>query len=289
MTRPFRVLAWVAAVATYLLIVVGGIVRITGSGMGCGDHWPLCNGHLFPPLDDIATVIEWTHRLLAAVVSIPVVALAVYAWWLRKAPSADRHPPSVAAYWALGLLIPQALLGAVTVKLELPHWTVVLHFMTAMTMLAALLVAAVGEPQGTDGGRRMADGSARAALVLGFAVVFLGALTAKLGAAPACAGFPLCNGQIWPTTGGLAQLHWIHRLFAYLFALHVIGWAIRRPGGSRVVLGLVLLQVIVAAGMVSSGFPPALQALHVAVGVALWGALVIVNTRSVVTPSLAAA
>src|SRR5688572_8663985 len=134
MTRRYMLLAWTAAVCTYLLIVVGAIVRITGSGMGCGDHWPLCNGHLFPPLDDIATVIEWTHRLLAAVVSIPVAALAVYAWWLRRTPSADRRPPSVAAYWALGLLIPQALLGAITVKLELPHWTVVLHFMMANVM-----------------------------------------------------------------------------------------------------------------------------------------------------------
>lgn len=275
MTRQFKILAWVAATATYLLIVVGAIVRITGSGMGCGDHWPLCNGHLFPPLDDIATVIEWTHRLLAAVVSVPVVALAAYAWWLRRkgVGSGEWAAPSTAAYWALGLLIPQALLGAVTVKLELPHWTVVLHFMTALTMLAALLIAALGRPLSGH------DRSARAALVMGFVVIVMGALTAKLGAGPSCNGFPLCNGQLWPTTGALATIHWVHRLVAYLLALHVIGWALRRPGPSRVVLGFVLLQVIVAAGMVSMGFPPALQALHAAVGVALWAALVIVNTR----------
>jgi heme A synthase len=282
MTRPFRILAWVAATATYLLIVVGAIVRITGSGMGCGDHWPLCNGHLFPPLDDIATVIEWTHRLLAAIVSFPVFLLAVYAWWLRRAPSAFRRspessgpPPSTAAYWALGLLIPQALLGAITVKLELPHWTVVLHFMMANLMFAALLIAAVGRPLGTE------DRAARAALGMGFVVLLLGALTAKLGAAGACVGFPLCNGQVWPTSGGLATLHWVHRLFAYAFALHVIGWAIRRKATAPVVmLGLVLLQVVVAAGMVSMGFPPGMQALHAAVGVAVWAGLVLVNTTS---------
>src|SRR5260221_14035201 len=66
MTRRYTLLAWTAAAATYLLIVLGAVVRITGSGLGCGDHWPLCNGHLFPPLDDIGTVIEWSHRLGAA-------------------------------------------------------------------------------------------------------------------------------------------------------------------------------------------------------------------------------
>src|SRR3989441_12078738 len=102
MPRRFLTLAWAAAVCTYLLIVLGAVVRITGSGLGCGDHWPLCNGHLFPPLNDIPTVIEWSHRLVAALLSILVFALVVLDW--RRA--------SVAA----GLLILQVLLGAVTVK-----------------------------------------------------------------------------------------------------------------------------------------------------------------------------
>ena len=83
MTRRFVQLAWAAAVATYLLIILGAIVRITGSGMGCGDHWPLCNGSLLPPLD-LPTMIEYGHRLAAAAVSVLVVALAVYAWWLQR-------------------------------------------------------------------------------------------------------------------------------------------------------------------------------------------------------------
>jgi len=134
MNRRYQTLAWVAAIATYLLIVFGAIVRITGSGMGCGDHWPLCNGHLFPPLSDPTTVIEWLHRLIAAVISVPIALTAFFAWRLRK--SGAPNAPSTAAYWAFGLLIPQALLGAITVKLELPAWTVIIHFMTANIMLA---------------------------------------------------------------------------------------------------------------------------------------------------------
>src|SRR5438876_288860 len=64
MTRAFTRLAWTAAGFTYLLIILGAIVRITGSGMGCGEHWPLCNGKLLPPLD-LPTLIEYTHRLVA--------------------------------------------------------------------------------------------------------------------------------------------------------------------------------------------------------------------------------
>jgi heme A synthase len=289
MTRRFRVLAWVAAAATYLLIVFGAIVRITGSGMGCGDDWPLCNGHVLPPFDDLATVIEWGHRQLAVVVSVLVFAVAAYAWWIRRGEGSPKgrdgergvpggtHVPSVAAYWAVGLLVIQVLLGAITVKLELPHWTVVLHLATAMLLLATLLLAAVGRLPSAS----TRDRAAVAALAIGFVTVLLGGMTAKMGAAGACSGFPLCSGQLWPTGGGLQQLHWVHRLLAYALTLHVIGWAIRAKAvGPWAILGLVSLQVVVAAGMVMGGLPPAMQALHVAVGTAVWGALVIVGTTS---------
>src|SRR5437016_498617 len=83
MTRSFTRLAWTAATFTYLLIILGAIVRITGSGLGCGEHWPLCNGRLLPPLD-LPTMIEYGPRLAAAAVSGLVTALAAYAWCLRR-------------------------------------------------------------------------------------------------------------------------------------------------------------------------------------------------------------
>src|SRR5256885_16646905 len=67
MTRSVTRLAWSAAACTYLLIILGAIVRISGSGLGCGEHWPLCNGKLLPPLD-LPTIIEYGHRLVAAAV-----------------------------------------------------------------------------------------------------------------------------------------------------------------------------------------------------------------------------
>src|SRR5437867_808526 len=162
MSPRFTRLAWLTAVCTYLLIVLGAIVRITGSGMGCGDHWPLCNGRLFPSLGDLGMLIEWSHRLIAALVSVLVFGLATYAWWLRPSIALDRQ--GLAAYAALGLLALQVALGAVTVKLALPPWTVILHLGTAMLLLATLIVAARGLRL-TPGSPRLRAGSVRAGLV----------------------------------------------------------------------------------------------------------------------------
>ena len=288
MTRRFARLAWAAAACTYLLIILGAIVRITGSGMGCGDHWPLCNGRLLPPLD-LPTLIEYAHRLVAALVTILVVATAGYAWSLRRdagsrmrdtlnGPIVYRpRPPSTAldrrgawAYLALALLLVQVGLGAVTVKLALPPWTVILHLGTAMLLLAALIVAAQGS--------RLTPGlrPGLVALALGFATVLFGALTANLGAASACLGFPLCNGQLTPDGNSLQHVHWTHRLLAYTLFAYTLWWA-ARTGGRRAwgVVALVVLQIAAGAVMVLLVLPPPVQAAHVAVGAAVWAALVL--------------
>src|SRR6059036_1800927 len=264
MTRRFTRLAWTAATFTYLLIILGAIVRITGSGLGCGEHWPLCNGKLLPPLD-VPTMIEYAHRLVAAAVSVLVAGLAGYASWLRRrAGSGDRYLPGIAPYVALALLVAQVVLGAVTVKLRLPPWTVILHLGTAMLLLATLIVIAKGT---TDAPRSPGLRPGLVALVLGFVTVLFGALTANLGAATACLGFPLCNGQLVPAGNYLQYVHWGHRLlgFALLGTLVWWAWRTRRPGAWGVV-ALVTLQVAVAAAMVLLALPPPgpLQAAHVA-------------------------
>jgi heme a synthase len=278
MTRRYTLLARAAAAATYLLIVLGAVVRITGSGMGCGDHWPLCNGHLFPPIDDVGTVIEWSHRLVAALVSALVVGLALYAW---RATDPGRQPgvPGVsrvprAPLVALGLLVLQIALGAITVKLELPPWTVILHLGTAMVLLATLLVAArdpVGVPHRPPLSWPL--------LSLAFITVLFGALTANLGAAAACSGFPLCNGEFWPSGGELAVVQWVHRLLAYSLAAGAIAVAVKaKRRGAWGVVVLVVMQIALGAATVLLGLPPVLQAAHVALGAAVWAGLVL-STR----------
>src|SRR5437870_6928474 len=279
MTRRFTRLAWTAATFTYLLIILGAIVRITGSGLGCGEHWPLCNGKLLPPLD-LPTMIEYGHRLAAAAVSGLVTALAAYAWWLRQGAGSpkgvpdgprERYTPDRTAYVALGLLVVQVLLGAVTVKLSLPPWTVILHLGTAMLLLATLMVAAKVTP-----GTARPSRTGLWALTLGLVTILFGSLTANLRAATACLGFPLCNSQVVPAGNYLQHVHWVHRLLAYTLFGYVWWWALRsKKRGAWYAVALVTVQVAVAAAMVLLALPPLLQAAHVAVGAAVWGGLVL--------------
>lgn len=232
--RRWGRLALVSAVTAWLLVVLGGWVRITGSGMGCGPDWPLCHGRLIP-LMDLPTFLEWSHRVVAAVLGVMVAAAGVMAWWPGRGEGWRGIRRLSAA--ALVLLAVQVMLGAVTVWLELPPSTVVLHLGTAMALLAVLLVGATLAVAGPR--VRLPDGAARTGWLgagAGFAVVLLGALVANLGAAPACQGFPLCNGTVLPGGGWRIQLHWLHRLSAYALA----AWCLwlprhvrrRRPGDS---------------------------------------------------------
>ena len=281
MTRRVRVLAWAAAACTYFLIVLGAVVRITGSGLGCGEHWPRCHGRWFPPLNDIGTLIEWNHRLAAFLVSVLVVALAAYTWVLRRRPPSTAldgpRPPSEAAYTALALLAIQVGLGAVVVKLSLPAWTVVLHLGTAMLLLATLLVIAGSERMGSVA-RSFSPGwrPGLVILALGFVTVLFGALTANLGAASACLGFPLCNGQVIPAGNYLQGIHWGHRLLGFGLLGSLAWWAWRtRRSWPTAALALAVAQVGVAAAMVLLALPRGLQVAHAALGTALWAALVL--------------
>src|ERR671919_26349 len=111
----FRRLATSSMIATLLLVAVGGLVRATGSGLGCGDDWPGCNGKLLPVLDARPVVIEYSHRLLAMVVSILVVAMVIAAFRER------RHRPALVKLCgaSLVMVVLQAFLGRVVVEGEL--------------------------------------------------------------------------------------------------------------------------------------------------------------------------
>src|SRR5213596_299319 len=105
MTRRFTRLAWAAAACTYLLIVLGAVVRITGSGLGCGEHWPRCHGRWFPPLNDIGTLIEWNHRLFAGLVTVLVAAVAALAWWESRDAGCGMGPTARPPRSARGRLV----------------------------------------------------------------------------------------------------------------------------------------------------------------------------------------
>ncbi|HJR49738.1 MAG TPA: heme o synthase [Gemmatimonadales bacterium] len=293
-SRLLRRLAWAGSGFTLGLIVLGGIVRITGSGMGCGDHWPRCDGEWFPPLD-LPTLIESSHRWAAALVSILVFAVAAVALRRHRSEPALRDPALVAAL----LLVVQVLLCAVTVKLVLPPWVVITHFANAMLLLAALLVVALrATPQapGALAGDRHGDhGLVLATVALGFVLILFGAQVANFDAGLLCLGFPLCNGSALPPEGDLARLHWSHRVLALGFLI-VLGVLVSRLNRSRspetaavrrwaaTVLGATLVQIAVAAAMILHLLPTGLRALHLLVGAVIWAALVVLAFHSARTP-----
>jgi heme A synthase len=286
-----RRLGYTALLLGFAQVVFGAIVRITGSGMGCGDDWPKCLGHWFPPLDRIDLIIEWTHRLMASALMVVLLALVVAAW-LRRDEAGVGGPRGVLrpAMLAGTLGVAAALLGAVTVFLELNPAIVVIHLVLAMTLLATLIVGVVRAGGFGGGAIEPGFGSAKtargamAAAGLAAAVLLLGALTANLpGAAPACQGFPLCNGSLAPS-GGPAHVHMTHRILAFLLFFHLIGLAIvtqRRVEhalvvrSARVALSLVIIQIAIAAALVEMFLPATLQSLHQAVGTLVWIAIVL--------------
>jgi cytochrome c oxidase assembly protein subunit 15 len=282
-----RRLGLLALVLGFAQVVFGAIVRITGSGMGCGDHWPDCYGSFTPVNGGSNLLVEISHRYGAAALSFAIGALVVTAWLKRREPGVG-GPGGVfrASLLAIVLVVVAALFGAVTVKLELQAWVVVTHLAIAMSLLAVLVVVVVRA--GGLGALATAERSARtlrggiAAVGLTFLALVLGALTANTPGAPlSCQGFPLCReiGE----SGAPLVIQVTHRVIAFLLLGHLIGLAIgtrkrAEPRPLRVAawtaLGIVTLQIVVAAAMVEMHLPASLQSIHQAIGTALWIAVV---------------
>ncbi|MEX2178409.1 MAG: COX15/CtaA family protein [Gemmatimonadaceae bacterium] len=287
MTTLARISA-ASVVLTYLHLVFGGIVRITGSGMGCGDHWPRCNGRWIPPLDNPLVMIEWTHRLLALLVILTIGWLAFAVWTRRAEPGVAGHRGVLRpAVIGLALVITVALLGMVTVKLGNPTIATVAHWTLALALLAVLTAAAVragafgGDAARREGGSARTMRSLGAGAAIAFVAVVLGGIVAKFpGAAVACPGFPLCGDTPADVPAGASHIQLTHRVFAYFLFFHAIMAAIaigRRAGESRVVrrmataaAALVVLQLALGAGMVMSVMPAVLRSAHQAVGIGVW-------------------
>jgi heme A synthase len=271
-------------------VVFGAIVRISGSGMGCGDHWPKCQGHWFPPLDRTDLIIEVTHRYFAATLSLAILVLLAVALFRRRDSGVGGQGGVLrAAVLATGLVVVAALFGAVTVKLELANkWVIVTHLAIAMTLLAVLVSAtmragglgASSAAVGTTSARTWR--SARAAVGLTFLVLVMGAFTAHVpGANSSCAGFPLCRGSLMPEP--IQHIQFMHRVLAFLLFFHLLFLAIgavRRDEPRPVVraawtaFAAVVTQLGVAAALVELQLPAILRSLHEAVGTLVWVSVV---------------
>jgi heme a synthase len=294
-----RRLGYLALLVGFAQVVFGAIVRITGSGMGCGDHWPDCYGSFTPAHNGPTLLVEISHRYGAAALSLTIIALVAAAWLKRNEPGVS-GPGGVLrpSLLAILLVIVAALFGAVTVKMALNPFVVVTHLAIAMSLLAALVVVVVragGLGSGTVPARyERTLRSSRAAAGLTFLILVLGALTANTpGAAVACQGFPWCKEVT--VSGAPLYIQVTHRIIAFLLVGHLIGIflgarkraetrAVRYAAGAA--LGIVILQILVGAAMVDMHLPPPLRSLHQAVGTALWISVVTLATLAAGTRGL---
>lgn len=295
--QSLRRLSLVALVLAFAQIVFGAIVRITGSGMGCGDHWPKCNGAWFPPHDRVDLIIEISHRYIALALSIVIVALLIAAFTRRQEPGGGGdggvlRPASIAAV----LVVVAALLGAVTVKMALNPFIIAAHLTIAMSLLATLAVAlsragGLGAAADLTGATPRTFRAARIAVGLTIATLIMGALTANVpDAAISCGGFPWCRSVNAGGTPLIIQI--VHRVIAFLLFGHL--WGIAAAVGkrrepriivltARVAFFAAVAQVLVAAAMIEMHFPPVLRSLHQAMGTFVWLAVValaIVSARA---------
>jgi heme A synthase len=290
--RVVRALAVLATAATFLLIAVGGLVRATGSGLGC-TGWPKCTANSFLPPLEYHALIEYSHRFLAFIDVVLIGALAVGAARRRR-----RAPPVfTAASLAVGLVLVQAVLGGVVVHGELAALLVSAHLGTALVLAGTLVVATVAafsareEPRpGPPGDAPVAPdpGFARFAwLVAGaaLALILVGATVRAEGAGLAFPDWPLMDGEVVPEISSLRPaLHFAHRALALGVGVlvAVLAWRGRRirahsPGAfvlARLAAGLFLSQALIGAAAVWSRLAPVAIVAHVAVSSLTWGALV---------------
>ena len=279
--------SWFVLFFNVVVILLGARVRATGSGAGCGQSWPTCQGELVPSLEG-ATAVEFTHRLMSGLALILVVVLAI---WVRR-NVAPGQPARMGAVLGLIAIVGEALIGAMIVLAE---WvaddvsvaravSVPLHLVNTLFLLAALTLTAFW----VGGGRRLdfksQPGVTKAAFAGGLALI----LIAASGAVTALADtlFPGEGIEADFSAGAhfLTRLRVIHPILAVISA--GLGWwfsgrgELPRTRSARALPILVGLMLISGAVNVLLGVPVWMQLLHLALADALWIAYVLTSAQA---------
>ena len=272
----YRALVYITLALSFLVVVWGGVVRVSGSGLGCPD-WPLCHGQFLPGLDT-ATRIEWFHRFLGVAGGLSLAALVAVTIVSHRVQR--RVLTLVVASGVLYVL--QAVLGGVVVLLELPSTAVTAHLANAEVLLAVLTVLAVEIhwPALAARGRGAPWTALLLAAAVGtFVLMLTGAYVRGADASTACTTWPLCDDGAFPTFG-VAAVHMAHRWVAAVVGVVLLAacwqaWRHRReaPGLGALAISTAVAfvaQIAVGAANPLSGFSPWALGAHPALASLVW-------------------
>ncbi len=281
--------AWGVLLYLVLVIVYGAWVRVTGSGAGCGEHWPTCHGELLPRSPATQTVIEFTHRVTSGLLGPLVIGLVVWAWRARQ-PKAVVRMSVVTALWvvfeaALGAGL--VLKGLVASDASLARAVVVgLHLVNTLILVAAAALTAYwGGGHGRPGLPAM-RGPVAIALVLMVLVGLTGAITAlgdTLFPVSERASLHHIRAELASGQHFLLQLRVVHPAVAVLAGAYVL-WVARRCERSLSGAGrkagawtywFTLVQLGAGVVNIALGAPGWLQLLHLLLAQGVWIALVL--------------
>ena len=273
-----RVLAVATLVSTVGLIVLGSAVRVTNSGMGC-KGWPLCTGSQ-GSISSFHPLMEESHRLLASLVTILIVALAFSV--RRNERATQLRGPTHAA---VAIIVVQIVLGAVTVFANNAPFTVALHLLAATLLLGVATVVAVAafiEPETSWSLRRGPTRLAWAAVASLYMIVISGSVVVNAGAQSACPSWPACGRS--GSQLGVVVIQMVHRSVVLVGSILVVSFLVgllRHQQSGRglrtlavVSLGLFALQVTVGAMSAIWSAHTEIADVHLAVASVLWSSVV---------------
>lgn len=299
MEKWLKPLAVLATLVMFIVMVAGSLVTKTDSGLGCGNDWPLCNGKWVPEYT-LASIIEYTHRLITGIAGIIVLLFSVMCWRFYRGNQEVRN----LALFGMFFIVLESILGASAVIWPQSSAVLALHFgfsllaFTGVFLLTGFVLQrdrmeGMVQAEAPKGFRNWIWG----VTIYAYGVVYLGAYVRHTGSSMACSDWPLCQGKLIPELSGQTGIHFAHRLGAMLLLILMLINLIyavkhfketRRDlyGASVIAFVLVVLQVFSGGFVVLFQLHLYATLLHSMIITILFGVICYMCLQSLKSPQL---
>ncbi|WP_026679341.1 COX15/CtaA family protein [Fictibacillus gelatini] len=270
MDKAFKWMAVFTTVIMFILMIAGALVTNTGSGMGCGNDWPLCHGKFIPEYT-VETMIEYTHRLITGFAGVVVIVFSVWAWLRYR----GNREVKILSFIGILFIVIESLLGAAAVMWPQSPSALALHFgfsLMAFTSVFLLSIFVLQRDKAKELVKQPVSKGFKVfawiTVIYTYADIYLGAYVRHSGASLACTDFPKCYPDTFiPNLTGLAGVHFAHRVAAVILFFLIIGllvYSVRHFKETRrdiYVASLIALLLVLA--QIASGISVVLTRLNI--------------------------